>query len=406
MLLVHSQDDLTSEIEVALSGISDLTVILHEAANYRRGVEEARNRQPDVVCFSMPHDVEKLRAVVAEFGVVSPQSVIIGAISAGVFASGEEESAYLIQALRSHVRDFLRRPISSMELRGCLDRSLGGAPTSSAQSLGRIVSFVSNKGGVGKSTLAVNTACDLAQRSKGSVLLVDAALQLGTCASMLDLAPESTLMDAAAQIERLDEMLLRELVTPHECGLDLLAAPPDAIRAAEIDEEDLSRILAVARRTYDVVVVDTFPVMDAIALAVLDRSDQVFLVASPAVPTVLGLEQLLQLMGRVGVDQDRLTVVLNTSVPRHRGRLTPAEVAERLGRVDYVIPFSRAAMTGMNLGVPAVLNESRLSGFRRALRSLAEDVTGGSPRANGRSDAELIPYWTREREAAEEADPS
>src|SRR5205085_1192326 len=83
--------------------------------------------------------------------------------------------------------------------------------------------------GVGKSTISVNLACGLATRHPERVLLLDASLQMGVCATMLDLQPEASLTDAAQERDRLDEVLLRQLATPHPCGLHLLPAPADAL---------------------------------------------------------------------------------------------------------------------------------------------------------------------------------
>jgi Flp pilus assembly CpaE family ATPase len=81
---------------------------------------------------------------------------------------------------------------------------IGARPPSKAPSLGRIVAFESNKGGVGKSTLAVNIACGLAERHPDRVLLVDASFQMGACASMLDLQPPTSMADAHRERQRLD----------------------------------------------------------------------------------------------------------------------------------------------------------------------------------------------------------
>ncbi len=58
--------------------------------------------------------------------------------------------------------------------------------------LGRVVTFISNKGGVGKSTLAVNAAVGLALRHPGRVLLVDGSIQMGVAAALLNVQPETT----------------------------------------------------------------------------------------------------------------------------------------------------------------------------------------------------------------------
>jgi pilus assembly protein CpaE len=89
----------------------------------------------------------------------------------------------------------LRRPISTTELRTLLDNLThvnGHAVLSAPTTFGSVVTFISNKGGVGKSTLAVNTAVGLAQRYPGRVLLIDGSSQMGAAAALLEVQPEST----------------------------------------------------------------------------------------------------------------------------------------------------------------------------------------------------------------------
>ena len=117
---------------------------------------------------------------------------------------------------------------------------------------------------------------------------------MGVCATMLDLKPVTTMTDAYHERDRLDETLLRQLATPHASGLHLLAAPADAVEAAYIDDEVMSRILTLARRTYDYVIVDSFPMLDRVMMAVLDLSDQAYIVLESVVPTVLGGAKLLE----------------------------------------------------------------------------------------------------------------
>ena len=125
------------------------------------------------------------------------------------------------------------------------------------------------------------------------VLLVDASLQMGVCASLLDLTPTTSLSDVVREKDRLDETLIRQLAMPHSSGLHLLAAPADAVEAADIDDEVISRILTLARHTYDFVMVDTFPMLDRAIVAVLDLSDRAYVVLENVVPTVLGAVKLV-----------------------------------------------------------------------------------------------------------------
>src|SRR5262249_29585563 len=155
----------------------------------------------------------------------------------------------IIELLRADVQDFLRRPLSATELRAVFDRLFARPAAAPSGDRGRVVSFVSNKGGVGKSTLAVNVACGLALRHPDEVLLIDTSLQIGTCAVMLDLKPSASIVDAVRERDRLDATLLRNLTLKHGTGLRLLAAPADALEASEVDDAALARVLNLARRS-------------------------------------------------------------------------------------------------------------------------------------------------------------
>lgn len=382
LLLVADDPDLTTEWQAAEKGLTGLRVVPHFAENHRQAVRVALAQQPDVVLLTGGASDASYEASVHELRDAAPSTAIVGVLDRRNFDSSDAETAFVVAATRAGVRDFVRRPLSSNELSASLRRvseDSRGNPDADARP-GRVTAFVSNKGGVGKTTLSVNVACELARRAPGRVLLVDASLQLGLCATMLDLEPEVTMLDVVEQMERLDATLLRELTVPHACGLDLLAAPGSAVDAARVTEEHLSRMLAVARNAYDHVVVDTFPILDGIAIATLDRADEVWQVVAPTVPTVLGAERLNDLLESVGVERARQRIVLNTSVPSHSGQLTPQDVATRLARdIEIVLPFHRAVVSACNSGRPVILTTGRLNPFRRRVAELVDLIQAPRP---------------------------
>ena len=378
LLLIADDPDLTSEWKAAEHGLTDVRVQAHFVGTHRDALRAAATHQPDIVCLQHSGGSgDILRREVAELKQAAPAASVVGVLDRRSFESSDAETAFVVAATRAGVSDFIRRPLSSSELDDCLRRCSGAASGSESglPAAGKVIAFTSNKGGVGKTTLSVNVACELARRAPGRVLLVDASLQLGLCATMLDLEPSVTMRDVVAQVDRLDATLLRELTVPHSCGLDLLAAPGDAVEAAAVTEDLLSRMLAVARTAYDYVVVDTFPILDGIAIATFDRADEVWHVVSPTVPTVLGAERLNSLLEGVGVEAGRTRMVLNTSVPNHAGKLSPQDVATRLQRdIAVVLPFTRAAVAACNTGQPVVLTSSKLNAFRRRVAELVDLV--------------------------------
>lgn len=314
-----------------------------------------------------------LKAFAEEVAAASPGTALVAVFRPDVFGPEISESAVLIEALRSGVRDFLRRPISSFDLGQLLDRLLARRDAQ-PRPVGRIVSMISNKGGVGKSTLSVNTATGLAMRHPGRVLLVDASLQMGVCASMLDLAPQTNLIDAYRQQDRLDETLIRELSTPHPSGLHLLAAPDSAVDATSIDDEVMSRILTLARRAFDYVIVDTFPMLDRVMMAVLDLSDRSYIVIENVVPTILSGAKLVELLDELNFDASKQRLVINRYSSR-AGNLKPDDVKRRLGReVDHVLPFHIKVQAAANTGRPYVMTANRFTTLARRIRGLIDEI--------------------------------
>lgn len=389
ILVVGPDPALHAEVSSAVDALRRTGTVVMHANGLREGVESARNRNPDLVVLELDPSPEELQGFTKDVEHVSPETVVVGAYRVSAGDEGAGDGQLLVTAMRSRVKDFLRRPVSSNELQDVLDRNLDGGRLAAPvrQRHGVVIDFVSNKGGVGKSTLSVNTACLLAERNPGRVLLVDASLQLGVCAPSLDLNPATTIVDAVKELSRLDETLLREIAIRHPCGLHVLAAPNDAVEATEVGETQISRVLGVARRAFDYVVVDTFPLVDAVAVAGLDLSSLVYCVTSDTVPNVIGMARYITVLERLGVSRNRMRMVLNHPQPGFSGALTPVDVASRLDRdIDHVVPFDRKVLVGVNLGTPHVLRAAKWYGFGKAIRGVADEIEMLKPTEAGEAD--------------------
>ena len=384
ILLIGNDPALKAEFDAAIDGVRRWHPLVHHAHDRRQGVELARSRRPDIVVVESPSDCDALRSLATELSVAAPECQVVAAYRRDQFEGEQSESQFLIEAMHSRVADFLRRPLSSSELQETLDRTLNRAQRDSAR-MGKVLSFVSNKGGAGKSTISVNTAVALAMRHPGEVLLVDTSLQLGVAAMMLDVAPRTTIVDAIRESHRLDETLVRQLAVQSDCGLHVLAAPPDAVEASHVDDEGFSRILTLARRAYRYVVVDTYPMLDAVIMAALDLSDLVYVVFHATVPSVVGNAHFIDVLRKVGVSQGRQRVVLNYNFPKVTGSLRVEDVVERLGReVDHVFPYQKRLLTALNTGQPYALKAGKRFGFGKSLHRLVEEIES-LPGANGSS---------------------
>ena len=381
ILILSDDPQLQGELQTACSSLGEGQPRLRFVSDQHALMEAIRSRPPALVLAPFGEVPRELSNLARELASHAPPVPLVAIFRPYGFGDDVSESGVLIEALRAGVRDFLRRPISTTELRTLIDNLAGSAAArwTAEKALGCVVSFVSNKGGVGKSTLAVNTAVALAQRHPGRVLLIDASLQMGVDAALLDLQPGTTLTDAAQERDRLDDTMIRQLAIPHASGLHLLAAPADAIEAMEVDDTLIARVITLARRMYDFVIVDTFPMFDRVIVAALDLSDRAYIVMENVVPTLLGAVHLLDVLERIGFPAERQGLIVNRE-QRIGGSLSMPDVEARLGRpIDHVLPFDKRVIAAANAGEPIGLRTFRFGGFTRGLHRLVSEIESFSP---------------------------
>ncbi len=211
------------------------------------------------------------------------------------------------------------------------------------------ITVASATGGCGKTFLATNLAFLLARGTGKRVALVDLDLQFGEVVATLQLRPTRTI--AEVEVAADGSVEVDHLMTHHEGGFDVLAAPTDPIVADALRPSTVTAVLEAVRERYDYVIVDTPPALNEVVLGAFDVSDHLIVLATLDVPSVRNMKVFLSTLERLKIASDGLHLVLNKA--EKNVELTAGDVVKALGRPwDLELPYDREVSRSVNLGLP------------------------------------------------------
>jgi pilus assembly protein CpaE len=289
-----------------------------------------------------------------------------------------------VQALRAGADDYLGKPIHPQELsariRGLLARFSRPQVGARRSAFGRVHAYYGAKGGVGTTTLAINTAIALHREVKRSVALVDGNLQFGDHRVFLDLGPDQRSIVDAVTATAIDADILRRVMVRHDSGVDLLLAPP-APESAEIvsgEQHHLLRVIEVLRTMYDYVIVDMDRRLDEHMLDVIGAADRLVVVMTADLSCLKNVRLVLETMSQLGVPDERLMLVLNRANAFTGISAKSVESVLKTSIAQQIINDYRSAISALNSGAPFMANkpDSALSRDILDLARLVDQQTG------------------------------
>jgi pilus assembly protein CpaE len=311
-------------------------------------------------------DVRENRGAIAELRTVRqvhPKS--------GIVIIAPLDPALMLEAMRAGVTECVPPPIDSAQLEAAFVR-VCAAPTTVT---GELFAVIGAKGGVGATTVAVNTATTLAAVDKRRALLIDLHPAGGDAALFLAAEPKFSLVDALDNTHRLDEAFLKGLVVKTTAGPDLLASPDRPV-AASFDPRRVRAVVDVALRCYRYVVLDV-PRTDPSIDETLGLAARIIVVTTQELAAIRSASRAAAaLRERWGTDQ--VQVVVNRY---DRDAEIPSEDVERAvgAAIDFRFPSNyRVAVAALNKGRPIVVdNHNKLSA---SLTAYGRALSGEAPR--------------------------
>jgi len=375
----------TRDHPTKLLGFEKDVEVVGAAASGAEALEMASKLLPDIVLMdiNMP-EMDGIAATELLTERVPTSSVVMMSV--------QGEADYLRRSMLAGAREFLVKPFSSDELTASIrqvharEREKIGrmaapvvdrAPTTHGP--GRVVAVFSPKGGVGRTTIAVNTAAAAASEPGRDIVLVDGSFQFGDVGVLLNLNPKNKSiadlisgLDAGGDSDFIDTFLIT-----HSTGTKVLLAPPSPEMAELVTPAAIRRVLDALRAKSDLVIVDCAAAFSDSTLAILDVADVILTVLTLEITSIKNMRLFLEVAEQLGYPADKMELVLNRADSALGIRV--ADVEHSIGRkVDHtVVSDGRSVVYALNRGVPFFVSNREAQVSQDVLR-LARALFGTS----------------------------
>lgn len=409
LFIVDSDLEAIDALASAARQTPDLTVV-GKATSGQTALSAIRELRPDVAVVSLDLPDSDTMVLINDLS---------GALGVNVLATSATVNRERIEHAReAGARDFLASPFLPREvaeaIRGVvpMPAAAGAAatPVAPPPARGKVVTVFGTKGGVGKTTVAVNLAAALNTLTHGRVVLVDLDLEFGSAAAMLGTKPLATIVDLwRSRNDLTQETAERSLLSVTGNGLRLLASPPTPDLAAELESQvrpgqgnGLTEILKFLARSHDWVVVDTSSSFREVNLTALDLSDQICVITAPDIPTLRNTGKCLDiLLDQLAFDPTKIRLVLNHSDASVG--LTNLDVSSSLGTaISNRIPHDNStAAWAANCGQPFVIHRPATP-IAKAVSAIAKTIIDSTAGDSGSAKKQswFSRSQTRRREGA------
>lgn len=243
---------------------------------------------------------------------------------------------------------------------------------------GKIMTFFSTKGGVGKTFLSINYAAALAKDSGKRVVLVDLDLDCGNAALALNLPPRFTILDVVNDIHNMDRDLIESYLLPHESGVKVLASNIRYDMNGFIKGNQVKDILEMLQHSFDYVVVDMPPRFSDESSPGLALADLLFLVTTPEVSSVRNTKSLLVTLQQLNFPPAKVRLLLNKQMKS--GEISEKDIAATLNqKLDATVGYDyKRVLSSLNRGVPFVQDYPKTP-VTKDIKNLVTSFTEVSP---------------------------
>lgn len=335
-------------------------------SDYKKGLEEVKTSSVSPIVFADITNLNKKSLEAVESIRLYTTKIVI--------TSTDYSTNTIIRAMRLGAREFLPKPVIKEDLKRVVALLLEPS-IEHEDTVSKIITVYSNKGGIGKTTIAANLAVELAKTTRDKVALIDLNLQLGDISTFLNLNPT---FDVSYVIKNLitkkEATLLKAFEKYKDTSLYILSDPSYIEQAESISPQQIVELFRALKKVFPYIIVDMSSNIDSNSLKILDESDWILFTTIVNIPAIRNAQRCLNLFQSRRYPTGKVKLIINRFM--ENDEIKPEDIETTLGeKIYWKIPNNYfSIMEGINKGL-TVSEVNSSSNIANSFKDLASKIS-------------------------------
>jgi len=338
-------------------------------SDYKLGIEEIKTANCNPIVFLDISDIKEKTTELIDSIKLFTHRIVITSIDCSTNT--------IVKAMRWGACEFLPKPIIKEDLKRSLTMMLRQNPPQE-ESTSKIITIYSNKGGIGKTTIASNLAIELTKTTGDKVALVDLNLQLGDISTFLNLNPAFDVAYVMRNlVEKREDSILKAFERVDNTNLYVLSDPSYIEQSESITPQQIDDLFRVLKRMFPYIIVDMSSNIDANSLKILDKSDWILFTTIVNIPAIRNAQRCLNLFHSRRYPSEKVKLIINRYMENEEIKIE--DIESTLGeKIYWKIPNNYfSIMESINRGIPVTevnSNSNIANSFRDLASKISDDI--------------------------------
>lgn len=343
-IFILDTNEISREILKSYIENFDINCEIKTFFDYKEALQEIKIYKGNLLVFADISENSEIHSdVIKEIKLFTPKIVI---------TSTDCSTNTIVKAMRTGAKEFLPKPVLKTDLERVL-KTLLNQTTEEDDSASKIISIYSNKGGIGKTTIATNLALEISRITGEKVALIDLNLQLGDISTFLNLNPT---FDVAYFIKNLtdkkEENFINAFEKYQDTNLYILSDPNYIEQSESITPQEIEKLFSILKKVFPYIVIDMSSNIDPNTLKILDKSDYILFTTIINMPAIRNAQRCINLFNSRRYSNNKVKIIINRYM--ENDEINTDDIESTLGqKIYWKIPNNYfSIMESINKGLP------------------------------------------------------